>query len=240
MDDSLSIPDEAIRYILFQRGEYLRTPVTPLYRHMLRHLPFSLPIYNAAVAVESRGRGRSVKALYDADMRREYASIARFLPERCSAILDIGCGVAGIDAFLYRRYADQSPDIYLLDKSRVERAVYYLFAQRAAFYNSLEVARALLVANGVPSRRVHPLEATSRNDIELETKVDLVLSLISWGFHYPVDTYVDRVRSLLSEDGVVILDVRKGTAGLDILQRRFSRVDPIFERRKWHRVAVRA
>lgn len=245
MTSRLSIPDEAVRYILFQRTEYSVTPITLLYRHLLNHLPFPLPVPNLVFPVEARLRKRSIKALYGRDMAREFASIAPFLPAGGSAILDIGCGVAGIDVLLHRHYAgrsaaDRGPDLYLLDKTRTETSVYYMFKQRGAFYNSLEVARKLLVANGVPERRVHLLEATSRNEIAVQTKVDLVLSLISWGFHYPVETYVDRVRGLLADGGVVILDVRKGTAGVDALKRRFRQIDLVFERTKWYRLAARA
>ncbi len=153
--------------------------------------------------------------------------------------------MAAIDAFLHRHYAQgrparQGPELYLLDKSRVESTVYYMFERRGAFYSSLPVARGLLVENGVPSNRVHLLEATSSNEIAVQTKLDLVVSLISWGFHYPVDIYADRVRELLADDGVVILDVRTGTDGMEALRRRFGRVDIVFEREKWHRVAARA
>ena len=204
--NQLSIPDAAVRYILFQRTGYSVTPITLLYRHVLNHLPFPLPVYNLIVPVEAKLRSSSIKGLYARDMAREYTSIAPFLPTRCSAILDVGCGVAGIDVFLHRHYVrrghpEPDPDFYLLDKSRTEASVYYMFERRAAFYNSLAVARSLLVANGIPSRRVHLLEVTSRSEIAVQATFDLVVSLISWGFHYPVDTYADRVRDLLTDGG---------------------------------------
>ena len=243
MTTQLWVPDEAVRYILFQRTEYSVTPLTLLYRHLLNRLPFPVPLYTLVLPIEARLRKRSIKALYARDMAREYASIEPFLPSRCSAVLDIGCGVAGIDALLHRHYAQgrpaqQGPEIYLLDKTQVETSVYYMFKRRGAFYNSLPVARGLLVENGVPSSRAHLLEATSTNEIAVPGQVELVISLISWGFHYPVDTYADRVRDLLADDGVVILDVRKGTDGVDALRRRFARVDTVFEREKWWRVAA--
>lgn len=238
MADSLNIPDEAIKYILFQRTAYLRFPITLLYRHVLRPLPFSLPIYNLVVGVESRfGRSR-IKALYEADMQDEYNSIKHVLPDSCRTVLDIGCGVAGIDVFIDRHYAGQAPDFYLLDKSQVETSVFYMFHEQAAFYNSLYVAGAMLNSNGISHQRIHLLEANDRNEIGMDAPVDLVLSLISWGFHYPVDTYVERVHDLLSENGVVILDIRKGTDGIEVLRRTFAQVDVIFETEKQCRVVA--
>lgn len=39
--------------------------------------------------------------------------------------------------------------------------------------------------------------------------LDLVISLVSWGFHFPVSTYLDQVHDLLREGGRLILDLRK-------------------------------
>ena len=114
-----------------------------------------------------------------------------------------------------------------------------MFRQKGSFYNSLDVARTLLVNNGVSPQRVHLLEANDNNDINISTRADLVISLISWGFHYPVEIYMDKVHDILSENGVIILDVRKGTGGLDVLSSTFRKVDLIFEGKKQYRVAVR-
>ena len=239
MSGQLLVPDAAVRYILFQRTGYLRFPVTLLYRYLFRFLPFPLPIYNLVVALESRLGVSRIKARYQEDMKNEYLSIKAFLPHNCSAVLDIGCGVAGIDVFIDRHYADQRPDFYLLDKSRVETSVYYMFNARGAFYNSFDVARELLIENGVAGESIHLLEANDDNEIMINGRADLVLSLLSWGFHYPVWVYRDRVYDVLGEDGVAILDVRKGTDGVDALKAKFRLVDVVMETEKSYRLAVR-
>lgn len=239
MSTNLAVPDAAIPYILFQRTAYLRFPVAPVYRFFNRVLPFETPLYNVVVAVESRLRRRQIKALYAQDMRREYQTFRRCLPERCNAVLDVGCGVAGIDVLIARHYPDRDPRFFLLDKSHVEKNVFYLFKRQGAFYNSLDVARTLLTGNGVPPECVRLLEANERNEINIDAQVDLVLSLISWGFHYPVATYLDRVRALLSDDGVLILDVRRGTGGLEDLRRAFRQVEIVQAADKFDRVLAR-
>ena len=239
MTDEMVIPDEAVKYILFQRTAYLLFPVAAIYRPLNALLPFETPIYNLVIAIESRLRAARIKALYDADMNKEYRSIRNVLPKKCSSVLDIGSGVAGIDVLIHRHYCDPSVDFYLLDKNRVERNVFYMFRPKGAFYNSLDVASAFLTANGLPPQHIHILEANDNNDIDVHTNVDLVLSLLSWGFHYPVKTYVDKVHDLLSNDGIVILDVRKGTDGVDVLKNKFQHVEVIFETKKQYRVAVR-
>lgn len=239
MTDQLTIPDSAISYILFQRTAYLRFPVAPVYRLLNRLLPFPTPLYNIVVAIEARLRAAQVKALYAADMQREYATFRHVLPQRCAAVLDIGCGVAGIDVLLQRHYAAQPLDFYLLDKTELARRVFYLFNARGAFYNSLPVARNLLRANGIADQRVHLVEANAANTIRIERPIDLALSLLSWGFHYPVQTYVERVYELLRDDGVLILDVRRATDGRAVLQRRFADVAVIHTTAKYERLVAR-
>ena len=239
MDRPIHVPDEAVRYILLQRTGYLRFPITPLYRHVLRRIPFNLPAYNLVTAVETRLHGSRIKALYSADMHAEYETFKSYLPDACASVLDIGCGMAGIDAFIDRHYPDSSPDIHLLDRSRVERSVFYMFNEQAAFYTSLEVARQLLVENGIAGNRIHLHEVREGNEITASPKVDLVISLLSWGVHYPVDTYAEQVRTLLSERGIVVLDIRKETGGIEALKRTFSHVSIIQDAGKYVRVAAR-
>lgn len=231
------IPDEAVRYILFQRTSYLKLPVTLLYRHFFSRLPFETRLYNVAVAVESRFGKERVKRLYQQDMAEEFGTIRESLPAACSAVLDIGCGVAGIDVLLDRHYAGQQPQIHLLDRSETSAGIYYLFRDRAAFYNSLEVARTLLTRNGIPPERIYPVTATDQFDIPVEgQKFDLVVSLLSWGFHYPVQTYASQVAQLLTDRGRVILDIRNETDGLGQLGRHFRRVQIVRDFEKFKRV----
>ena len=236
--EPIVVPDAAVPYILFQRTAYLRTPVAPIYRFLNRWLPFRTPLYNVVVAIEARLRAAQIKRLYAEDMQREYATFQGWLPAHCQRVLDVGCGVAGINVLIQRHYGAQPLDLHLLDKSEVARRVFYLFKERGAFYNSLAVARDLLVANGIPSHGIHTLEATAHSTIAIDAPVDLVLSLISWGFHYPVQTYVERVHALLSDAGVLILDLRRGTDGEAVLRRYFARVELITTTPKYERVAV--
>jgi SAM-dependent methyltransferase len=222
----MTVPDEAVKYILFQRALFLRFPDTFTYRVLNRILPFS--IYNRLVEREGKIYHSSIKAEYKDNMSREYLSIRDSLPKTCSSILDIGCGVAGIDVLLNNHY-EGKPTFYLLDKTKIEKSVFYDFKHRGAFYNSLDIAKEMLIQNGISERSVHCLEATDANEIDIHRKVDLVISLISWGFHYPIETYLERVYDILIEGGSLILDVRKGTNGIEELNNKFGRVDVVYD-----------
>lgn len=53
-------------------------------------------------------------------------------------------------------------------------------------------------------------------------KFDLIISTISWGNHYPIQTYLKQVDRVLSKRGVLILDVRNGTGGIELLETKFA------------------
>jgi hypothetical protein len=61
---------------------------------------------------------------------------------------------------------------------------------------------------------------------------------MTWGFHFPVETYLDRVHELLNENGSLIIDVRKGSGGLERLSQRFERCDIIQDARNRVRVCA--
>jgi SAM-dependent methyltransferase len=237
----LAIPDSAIKYILFQRTAYIRLPVARI-DSVIRRLSrrqVATPAYNLGIALESRFGRRRIKTLYAEDMEREYQSIRGVLPAVCTSVLDIGCGVAGIDVFIQRRYGEDDIDFFLLDRSEVTPNVFYSFQSHGAFYNSLEVARTLMTSNGIPAERVHLLEVTPAMEIRITGKIDLIISLLSWGFHYPVSTYLSRVHELLSDKGVLVMDVRKGSDGVQLLRGLFPKTDIVQSTLKYDRVAAR-
>ncbi len=231
------ISDEAIKYILFQRTAYLRLPQSWAYRAWKKFVP--VPTYVQTVELEARFRGGAIRRLYEADMRKELDTLAGALPPTCRSVLDIGCGVAGFDVLLAEHYAGQAggrPDFHLLDKTRVENSVFYGFKPHGAFYSSLDVARRMMVANGTPEKCVHLHEATATNEIGIDGPVDLIVSLISWGFHYPLETYLNRVCELLGGGGMLIVDVRKGTGGLELLRRKLGQVSVLHEEERFQRI----
>ncbi|HEX8962765.1 MAG TPA: hypothetical protein VF801_07155 [Rhodocyclaceae bacterium] len=231
----LAVENEALPFILLQRTAYLSHPRHPLYR-LLKGLRMA-PSFDAMVRLESRWRGDAIRDAFAADMHDEYLTIRDHLPPDPAAILDIGCGIAGIDVFLHRHYGRPANlEFHLLDKSRVEEQVYYHFRDRAAFYNSLEHARRFLVDNGIPAERVFPHEVGDDGRIPGDRQFDLVISLISWGFHYPVATYAEQVAQRLNPGGRLILDIRKNTDGMEVLARHLPNLRTLVDTPKFARV----
>lgn len=152
--------------------------------------------------------------------------------------MDIGCGVAGIDIFLNIHYSKNNSHFYLLDKSRIDEEIHYMFEKRGSFYDSLEVAREVLVVNGVNTDRIHLIEANDQNTIQINDNIDLALSTISWGFHYPIHVYIEGVHAALGDGGVLIVDIRKGTDGFDWIEDRFGGYRIVMEDEKFVRICA--
>lgn len=116
---------------------------------------------------------------YQTEIEQDFLQIEPHLPSEVNSILDIGCGMAGIDVFLKRKYPNARLELLDGEGSRVT----YGFSQSCKPYSSRAATESMLLANGVKCDLWHD------SGTKEELKADLVISLISWGFHYPLDKY---------------------------------------------------
>jgi hypothetical protein len=141
-----------------------------------------------------------------ADVREEFEKITAYVGERpVNRMVDIGCGHALIDLLFWRRYRCH---IHLVDIERTG-ATHHDYRETGAGYASLDAARQFLVANGVPAESIKTTNPT-RQKLQ-DGGVDLVLSMISAGFHYPISTYTGFALEALSPGGILMFDAREGT-----------------------------
>lgn len=169
--------------------------------------------------------------LYARDVARDFDELKPYLPERADAALDIGCGVAGIDVLLWRHFG--GPVLHLMDGTGMAATKTGMNPSMEP-YNSMAVARKLLEMNGVPA------EDVAEWPIDPQAAVppcDVVISLLSWGFHYPTETYLELAARVLRPGGRLVLDVRKNH-GLAALLERFSLVAVVRDTPKFERVCL--
>ncbi len=241
------VPKEATKYVIFQRTQYLFFRRNSIVQKIVKLLPkriaYSLESlfsnFNLIVSIEAFFTHKTVEKMLSNEMNAEYESMKNYLPKNVHSILDIGCGVGGIDVLLFKHYQNLNPKIYLLDKTEMPSKVYYSFKPKGCYYNSLPLSRKLLEQNKVPKDKIFTEEARD-NHIDFDAKFDLVISLISWGFHYPVSTYLDQVYDKLNAGGALIIDVRKvhGSNGLNEIKQKFGNYKIIYESSKNTRIVA--
>jgi hypothetical protein len=135
-----------------------------------------------------------VKRRYAAHVAEDFAGMEPHLPATVNSILEIGCGMAALQVFMKSRYPDAR--LELLDGDKVTREGGGGYDDKPDVYNSRAHTEMLLAANGVKVDRWHDL-----NTKDL-LEADLIISMASWGYHYPLATYRTR--------GLHIVDLRRG------------------------------
>lgn len=141
-----------------------------------------------------------------------FAKIAPHIEEVApQRLADIGCGQAFIDLLIYRRFGcnlmlidiEESPDVH------------FGFGDDGAGYADLANARAFLVANGVPDAAIRTINPR-KSALSDAGAVDMAISLLSCGFHYPVETYDGFFKSQVKK--AILLDCRNGKGGKKALR----------------------
>lgn len=217
----MNTPRTCVPYVLYQRTEYIASNNV----RGIRKIP-----YKWRVHAESLLRRDSIAHSYWDDMAKEMGELQPHLG-KTNSILDIGAGMGGIDVLLNNELHPQT--ITLLDKEAVESRIWYGFNASGAAYNSFSASLELLRANGVDCDL---WTVNADTDPFPAGPFDLVVSLLSWGFHYPVSVYLEQVYSAMTGGGRLILDVRHGTDGLDKLRARFGQVKILKNAEKHDRV----
>ncbi|MDR0809349.1 MAG: class I SAM-dependent methyltransferase [Gemmobacter sp.] len=147
---------------------------------------------------------RRAAGVIHAEYRALEPLLRELAPER---VADIGCGYALFDLFLARGLKSE---LLLIDLEQNEHR-HFGFSDEGAAYSSLKVARRLLEDNGVPAAAITTLNPRDRIP-ETAGPVDLAVSFLSCGFHYPVDLYLPFLEQAVSARGAAIFDLRATTA----------------------------
>ncbi|MBD8876016.1 hypothetical protein [Roseibium polysiphoniae] len=218
----MKIDPEAADYILFQRTNFLPKKKSSTLNKLLSYFK-PTETYEQYVQRYARNNAYTITERYAKEMEIAFDSIKGHIPIDAQNIMDIGCGIAALDYYLYQFLKANNPNIYLIDRTQVDENVWYMFEDRGSFYNSLDLAKQTLIANGVPEQSIFCIEAP--DDGVLHSAInpcDLIISTYSWGFHYPIELYLESAYEILAVGGALIVDVRTETSGEELLNRKFG------------------
>jgi hypothetical protein len=139
--------------------------------------------------------------LYLASCRLDAERIAGVIAAPPKTAVDIGGGLGGVSACLSRVWPEC--EFIVVDRNGCEgRKIGY--GDNFGKYNQLAETGQFLTSAGVRHRLVDA-------DCEpLPGKADLVFSVLSWGFHYPVATYLAWAGQVAAQ---LVIDCRAGLPG---------------------------
>ena len=101
--------------------------------------------------------------------------------------MDIGCGLGIINIYLNSIYT-KNITFFLLDKNRIDKKIKYGFSSNYESYNDLSETKNLLLNNAINPGQINLFDV--EKTINIEEKIDLVISLKSMGYHYPFELYL--------------------------------------------------
>ncbi len=161
--------------------------------------------FNTPLYIEAFLRRNSIIQNAVGEISDEFELIANSIEMDVNKVMDIGCGHGIINYFFYQTFGC---DLHLVDIERTDDQHHY-YKDKGAGYGSLKKARQFLEANGVPAERI---QTTNPNYQELaDENLDVIISLLSCGFHYPVFEYAEFAKRALRPGGLFIFDMRDDT-----------------------------
>lgn len=210
------------KLILLQRNELLSEKQKILRKRFGRFLFTNFFVH----FFQNQKLNETVQDLFE----KEYETIKNFLPLNASNILDIGCGLAILDIFLAQRYG--KPNLFLIDKNKVDLKIKYGFSKKSESYNNLNETKKILLANNILDEQIFLKNAEER--IDINKKMDLVLSIKSMAFHYPLENYLNLLKMVCTKNTEFIFDISTERYQLDSLSEYFEKIDVIYEEDSQH------
>ena len=170
------------------------------------------------VAVAYGAQAKSMAEKFDMPKLHEW-------PTTRPRIVDIGAGLAMYHVNIHRFFENRTEHIIMDRTANLTHGFRSnggfhrssIDGGRFPFYSSLECARDIALANGFPNpsnfQTIHADQGALVRTLAAGS-VDLVMSILSWGFHYPISTYANDVKTVLKPiSGRLLVHPQKSTQG---------------------------
>ena len=152
-------------------------------------------------------------------IKKEFDSIKQYLPENVNNIMDIGCGIGLIDIFLNNHYSD-CKKFYLLDKNIIDNKIVHGFSDNYESYNINNITKNFLINNNVEEHKINLIDVDNEFSIQ-PNSIDLFISLVSMGYHYPVSKYLETMKKTSKDNSIFIFDIATEYQDINYLKRHF-------------------
>ena len=176
---------------------------------------------------QNKNIGKVAEELFEKEMK----TFKIFLPDRVKNIIDVGCGLGLINIFLDKIYKKKA-NFYLLDKNRIDNKIKYGFNPNYESYNNLNETKKILLDNGLDDNRINFFDVDQ--EVIINEKIDLVISLKSMGYHYPFENYLQLFKNCCNKDTIFIFDIATGQYKISFFEKYFDEVQVIYEEESIH------
>ena len=171
-------------------------------------------------------QNKKIETITEELFLNELETFKAFLPVSAENIMDIGCGLGIINIYL-NKFFKKKTNFFLLDKNRIDKKINYGFSSNYESYNDLNETKNILLENDVDSGCIYLFDVEKK--FQINKKMDLVISLKSMGYHYPINTYIELFRNCCTKDTVFIYDIGDNQYDENYLKTIFDNVKIIYE-----------
>ena len=171
-------------------------------------------------------QNKNIEKITEELFLKEFETFKHFLPNSVNNIMDIGCGLGIINVYL-NNFFGKKPIFFLLDKNRIDKKIKYGFSSNYESYNDLNETKNILLENDIDSSSLYLFDVEKK--FQINKKMDLVISLKSMGYHYPINTYIELFRNCCTKDTVFIYDIGDNQYDENYLETIFDNVKIIYE-----------
>ena len=216
---TIKLKNKHKRYFLLQRNSYLSKSQQKMRKIFGRYLftNFFVFFFNSIFKINKR---------LNKEFEIEFNQIINFLPKDVNYILDIGSGLGIIDIYLNNHF-NNIPKFTLIDKTRLEKKVSYGFDNRGQFYNNFNLTLDFLKDSEIDRERIDLVDAYSKETVN--KNFDLVISLLSMGYHYPINQYLDILARHTNKNTIFIFDIANEYNNFDLISKMFVSVSIVYK-----------
>ena len=171
-------------------------------------------------------QNKNIEKITEELFLKEFETFKHFLPNSVNNIMDIGCGLGIINVYL-NNFFGKKPIFFLLDKNRIDKKIKYGFSSNYESYNDLNETKNILLENDIDSSSLYLFDVEKQ--FQINKKMDLVISLKSMGYHYPINTYIGLFKNCCTKDTIFIYDIGDNQYDENYLKTIFDDVKVIYE-----------